>query len=152
MPVIEHLATINAPAEQIFAILDDPARLPDYMPGITNVSDVVQTDERVGDTAKFTYKVLGLSFDYTGTVTEWEKDRKFVSRMDQPIMAGTYSASVEPQGDAAEVTLRMDYDIKLGLLGRAINRIVLERMNDNTLRHGLENLKILVEKEVGAPA
>ena len=39
MPVLETSIVINAPVEKVFAIEDDPKRLPEYLPGIVEIAE-----------------------------------------------------------------------------------------------------------------
>jgi len=47
----------------VFAIVDDPANFPKYVPNVHDVVDVRRSDGRIGDSFRVIYKVLGVTFD-----------------------------------------------------------------------------------------
>ena len=108
------------------------------------MTDIVYTDERVGDTARLTYSSLGLRFPMTMTVVDHDKPKKLALEM-QGGMRGTMTFSLEPQGDATKFTWRIDYTMKGGILGKAIDSLLVERMNEKNAERSLENLKMLCE-------
>ena len=144
MPVIEKSIVINAPAERVFAIVDDPNRLPDYMVGIVRVADVVQTPVRIGDSMRFTYAVIGLRFPGKATILDWEQNSRVVAKLEGGI-GGTYTVTLRPQSNATRATWRFDYTMKGGILGKAVNALLVERINEKNAERGLENLKMLCE-------
>jgi len=54
VPVVENSIVINTPAEKVFGIIDDPQRFPEYFAGVIRVSDVINTEQRIGDSAIIT--------------------------------------------------------------------------------------------------
>ncbi len=60
-------------------------------------------------------------------------------------LIGTFAIAVKPEGRATHVNLRIQYHMKGGLLGQAIDSLVIERLNEKNAEHFLENLKILGE-------
>jgi len=146
MPVIERSTTINAPLEQVFQLLDTPERVGEWAPGVTRVADIKQTPQRIGDSARITYSVLGLRFPMKMTVVEYNRPRKVTTRMEGG-MGGTFAWSLEPQGLATRVQMRIDYTMKGGILGKAANTLLVERMNERNAERMLENLKMLTEAE-----
>ena len=144
MPVIERDVVIDAPAEEVFAIIEDPERLPEYMAGVTGVADVVRTPGRVGDSYTVTYSVLGMHFPTKVSIIEWEQNRAYVEKMEGS-MPGTSAVNLHSKGNGTKVTWKMDYSIKGGVLGKAMNRLLLERMNVKTIERSLENLKMICD-------
>ena len=108
MPVVEASIVINAPVERVFDLMDDPQRVVEYVPGIVRVSDFDRTPQRVGDSARVTYSVLGLRFP-------------------------------------TRVTWHIDYTMKGGILGKAVNALLVQRLNEKNVERSLENLKLICE-------
>ena len=144
MPTIERSITIAAPAEDVFAVVDDARRQPEYLPGVTKVADVVRTQDRVGDTYEAAYSILGLRFPTKTSIIEWERNKTYVEKMEGSL-PGTFAMHLEPNGQGTKVTCTIDYTITMGVLGKAMNRLLFERMNEKTAEQGLENLKLLCE-------
>jgi len=144
MTVIDHSIVINAPIEQVFDLLDDPTRLPEYVPGVNRVDEIRHTDQRIGDSFRAHYAVLGIAMPTTYTTSEYTKPQQITLQMDGALI-GTFAIAVKPEGRATRVNLRIQYHIKGGLLGQAIDSLVVERLNEKNAEHFLENLKILSE-------
>ena len=146
MPIVENSIVINAPVEKVFGVIDDPARVPEYFSGVVGVTDYKQTPERVGDSLKFTYSVLGIHFEVPSSVLEWDENVRMVSSLGGAF-PGVVTTTFDAQGDGVKVTQRFDYSIKGGILGKALNAILVERMNDKNAERSLENLKMICEAE-----
>jgi carbon monoxide dehydrogenase subunit G len=144
MPIIERSITIAAPVEDVFAVVDDAKRQTEYLPGVTKVADVVRTQDRVGDTYKSTYSILGMRFPTKVSIIEWQQNKTYVEKMEGSL-PGTFAVHLEPDGQGTKVSYTIDYTITMGVLGKVMNRLLFERMNEKTVEGGLENLKILCE-------
>lgn len=146
MPRIQKAATVNAPAERVFQAIDDPEMMERYVPSVTKVSDVQRTDARLGDTFRVTYEMLGIHFDQLFTYSEYDRPRKLAARF-TGAMAGTMRCHLEPLDSGTHVTLEIDYQMPGGVLGKAANRLVAERMNEQTAERMLENIKAQAESQ-----
>src|SRR5918912_117859 len=82
MAEIHKSATIDAPAERVFDLLDDPSGIPSYTPNVERVEDVRRSEQRVGDTFRVIYKVVGMTFEEMFTVTEHVRPTRLASRFD----------------------------------------------------------------------
>lgn len=145
MPLIHKEITINAPAERIFDVLKEPRRLPEYAPGVAEVTDIHETPERIGDTFKAVYSVMSLKMPLKFEVKELVEPSKSVAQMDGQ-MQGEWVWTLQSQGPATHVVVETNYRLKLGLLGRALNAVLVERMNEKNMEQMLANLKVLVER------
>ena len=144
MATIHKSIDIDAPAERVFAILTDPQRLPEYAPGVISVEDIRQTEQHLGDSFSATYAVLGLHFPVTFTVIEYEQPTRLSTRFEGG-MKGTWTRLLEPRGNSTRLTMIMEYEMAGGILGKAMNAVLLERMNEKNAERMLENLKLVSE-------
>ena len=146
MPVVENSIVINAPVEKVFGILDDAERLSEFVAGVVGVSDISRTEQRVGDSVNVTYSVLGVHLNLKTTIQKWEKNKLVVARL-EGAFPGTATTTFNEQDDGVKVTQTFDYTIGGGVLGRALNAVLVERMNERNAQHTRENLKTLCETE-----
>lgn len=140
MAEIHKSATIDAPVEKVFDFMDDPAKIPSYTPNVERVEDVVRTDNRVGDTFRLIYKVMGITFDEKFKVTEYQRPSRVRLTFDGG-MKGTFAWSYAPEGSKTRVTVDIDYQLAGGALGKAIDSAVLHRMNEKTMEQQLQNVQ-----------
>ena len=129
MATIHKSIDIEAPAERIFEILTNLKRLPEYAPGVISVEDIRQTEQHLGDSFCATYAVLGLHFPVTFTVIEYEQPTRLATRFEGG-MKGTWTRLLEPRGNSTHLTTAMEYEMAGGILGKAMNAVLVERMNE----------------------
>ena len=110
MPVIERSTVIDAPVEKVFAILDDPHRLPQYAPGVSRVEEVQQSEQRLGDTVRTVYSVLGLEFPIKLTTREHARPQRLTSEF-EGAMHGTFDWTLQPQDSATRTSMRIAYEV-----------------------------------------
>ena len=144
MAVIEKSIVIHAPIEKVFELLDDPHRIPEYSPSVSRVEDVHQSDGRHGDSVRIHYSLMGIDLPTTLTVREHTRPGKIVVGLHGAVH-GTVTTTLEPQGDATQVKMHVDYEIRGGRVGKAIDHLLLERMTEKNAERWLENVKLITE-------
>ena len=144
MATIHKAIDIDAPAERVFEMLTDPKRILEYAPGVISVEDIRQTEQHLGDSFRATYSVLGVHFPMTFTATEYEQPTRLTTRFEGG-MKGTWSWLLEPRGTSTHLTTSMEYEMAGGMLGKAMNAVLVERMNEKNAERLLENLKLVSE-------
>ena len=144
MATIHKSIDIDAPAERVFEMLSDPRRLPEYAPGLISVEDIRQTEQHIGDSFRATYSVLGMHILMTFTATEYEQPTKLTTRFEGG-MKGTWTWNLSPQGESTHLTTAMEYEMAGGIPGKAMNAVLVERMNEKNAERMLENLKLVSE-------
>ena len=140
MSEIKKSLTIDATAEELFDIVEDPSKLAQYVPNVSEVVDIHRTADRVGDTFRVIYKVLGLTFDEKFTTTEYSRPSDITSAF-KGGMNGTFRWSFEPQGRSCRVAVEIKYDVAGGALGKAVDAVMLERTNAKSIEGMLDNLR-----------
>lgn len=149
MSEIKKSLTIDATADELFDIVEDPQNLPKYVPNVSEVVDVHRTEQRVGDTFRVIYKVLGMTFDEKFTTSEYERPSGITSAF-KGGMNGTFRWTFKPQGQRCEVAVEISYDVAGGALGKAVDAVMLERTNAKSIEGMLENLRRMAAKTPAA--
>lgn len=140
MAEIHNRATVDAPIEKVFDFVDDPERFPTYVPNVDRVADLVRTEKRLGDSFRVIYKVLGMTFDEKFTVTEYQRPNRLRSAFAGG-MNGTFAWSFEREGEQTRVNVDVDYQMAGGPIGKAVDALLLERTNEKTIEHLLQNMQ-----------
>ncbi len=143
MPRAEASGTINAPIEKVFDVIADYAQMAHYAP-ISEVTNIKGNPGEKGSSADYTYHVLGIKFTMHTTLLEVERPRK-VTTEDTGGLSGNFEWTLEPQGQATKVNVRIDYSVPGGVLGKIANRVLLERMNQKNMESMAQGLKIYCE-------
>jgi len=144
MPTVEASVVINASVDEVFAVMDDPQRVTEYMPGVVQIYDYDYTPQRVGDQAMIVYSVLGLHLPTKVVIKEWEKNKWMIMDMDGGLK-GVLTFSFVAYGGYTRVSWHIDYTMKGGILGKAVNTLVAEWMNRRNAERALKNLKLICE-------
>jgi ribosome-associated toxin RatA of RatAB toxin-antitoxin module len=149
MAEIHKSATVAAPVEKVFEIVDDPANFPKYVPNVHDVVDVRRSAGRIGDSFRVIYKVLGVTFDEKFTVTESDRNSRITSTFSGG-MTGTFAWKFEPQGEESKINVDIDYQLAGGPLGKAVDSLMLQRVNEKTIADMLQNLGRVAAEERSA--
>lgn len=145
MAEIKKSVTIDATANEVFDIVEDPSNFTKFVPNVSEVVDIHRTERRIGDTFRVVYKVLGLTFDEKFTTTEYDRPTYLTSAF-KGGMNGTFRWSFEPHGRQCQVTVEINYDVAGGALGKAVDAVMLERTNAKSIEGMLENLRRMAVK------
>lgn len=143
MTVLERSIPIQATPDEIDEITLDGSRFPEWYAG---VQEAVPDDiyPQPGGVVDVVYKAAGLNFNMTMTALELVKGQKLTLKMDGMI-TGTSDWSYAVEGDTTRVHCTFEYEIPGGGMGKALNKLIVERMNSENLEKSLANLKALVE-------
>jgi uncharacterized membrane protein len=143
MTTLERNVLINASADDIQAISDDPARLPEWYAGIEQAEGDGVFPEP-GGKVELVYKAAGITFNLTQTSVERVAGQSGVNQM-EGMITGTNRMTFAPEGEGTRVTMSFEYEMPGGGIGKVVDRLVAERMNAQNLEKSLENLKTLAE-------
>jgi uncharacterized membrane protein len=143
MTTLERNVLINASADDIQAISDDPARLPEWYAGIEQAEGDGVFPEP-GGKVELVYKAAGITFNLTQTSAERVAGQSGVNKM-EGMITGTNRMTFAPEGEGTRVTMSFEYEMPGGGIGKVVDRLVAERMNAQNLEKSLENLKTLAE-------
>jgi carbon monoxide dehydrogenase subunit G len=89
---------------------------------------------------------MGVTFDERFTVTEHQPPRKAGSRFEGG-MKGTFDWSFEAQGQQTKTSVDVRYELAGGVLGKAVDALVLERTNEKTIEGMLRNMRRILAPE-----
>jgi uncharacterized membrane protein len=146
MPAILKVTRVNAPIEMVFGAFDVPEALPQYDPHVTKVSAVRRSARRIGDTFQATYVALGVPFEEQFTYTEYIRPTKVVARF-EGLMTGIMRTTLTPQdGATTHVALEIHYQVPGGVVGKVVDALLVERMQEKNAERMLENIKRIVER------
>jgi carbon monoxide dehydrogenase subunit G len=143
MQTVRESTTVEAPPDRIFKLLAEPERAVVFVPGLNRIQNVSANKE------------LGCSWDFEFNWLGWiVSGRSECTRYDDPTTyqfktvsgnRSTWTYSCDPDGSRTKLTLEVEYEVPQNQLARFASEAVLKRMNENTAREIVGNLKALVE-------
>jgi uncharacterized membrane protein len=143
MARVETSIVIKAPVEKVFNYLDDPMSNPEWLPGMIDVKDVVQTPDKVGTHFRWTYKMAGMRFEGETTTTEYVANKRIVTKSKGGI-SSTWTFTFDPHPEGAKLTVAVDYSIPIPVIGKLAESLVLKQ-NEREANLALTNVKEKVE-------
>ena len=146
MAHIERSITIDATPEDVFTVLTDLDRLPDWSTVTVETHDTPEGGLRNSQTFRQTLRILGRNVEAEWRVEDLQAPNSIAYTATGPGGAALRMAQhVRAEGNGCRVELDLDYELPAGFAGAALNRAYLERRNEREVEHSLQNLKELVE-------
>ncbi len=143
MPKVERNITINAPVKKVFDYIADSKLTPEWLPGMIETKDIEQTEEGVGSTHNWVYKMAGIRFEGKNITDEYIPDKKMVIRSEGSIKT-LWKWNFEPYDDGTKIDLSVEYTIPIPVLGKIAEVIVLKQ-NEREAELALANIKYKME-------
>jgi carbon monoxide dehydrogenase subunit G len=145
---------IAVPATDVWALLEDVRRLPEFSPSTEAVTDAPDRVTARGQTFTQTVRKLGRCFRSRWRVTDIDPGRMLAIEGSIGLGA-TYRLTEEVAAMSATTSrlrLTVDYQLPFGLLGRLAARAGVERLAAGEASQVVEGLKALLEREADGSA
>lgn len=153
MPTITKTIRVDAPLDRVHDVAIDPNSWHLWFAGLAE-PDEISGDGREGTVVRTHYQMAGVRLPITTTVKEYRRDDRsshwhaeFAGGVD-----GRHTWTYRASDGGTEVSAEVVYEVPGAALGRLMNRLVLERMQERNLEQTLANLKELVEQLGGDAA
>lgn len=132
---------IHAAPERVFAYATDPSKLPEWLPSMVEVRNVVGTG--AGQQYEWTYKMAGLLLRGQSTAVEHLPGSCAVHQS-IGMIGSDWTVAVEPHEEGAVLRIDVEYSVPVPVLGKLAERLALNR-DAREFAHAFENLKDTLE-------
>ncbi len=143
MPKVERSVTINAPVKKVFDYIANPENQPEWLPGSVEVKDINLTEERVGSTYKYVYKLAGIRLEGEDITEEFIPNKRIVTRSEGGIES-RWTYTFEPYNDGTKAGVSVEYTIPIPVLGKLAEAIAL-KLIEREADHAMANMKDIME-------
>lgn len=141
MTEIRKSTDVNASPEDVFSLLADLDRLPDWSTITVATHDAPDQPLAKGNTFRQTLRIMGRQLETDWTITELDRPRHVAYEANGPAGSRLRMAqTVQPSGDGARVSFEIDYDLPGGAVG-GLASPVIERRSEREVEHDMHNLK-----------
>lgn len=146
MTKIERSIEIQRPQDEVFAILTNLDRLPEWATIVVETRGQTEPPLHAGDRFEQTVRVAGVNLESRWRVVEVDPPR-MVEYLAEGIAGGRLHMTqrVSPTNTGSRVELEIDYDLPGGILGDVLDKTFVERRNEREAETSLQNLKDLLE-------
>lgn len=146
MTIIHKSIEIKAPVNKVFAYIDNPKNVPDWMPNMIEVKNI--TGSGVGTHYEWTWKIGGMRFNGESTRIEDVPETRIVDKnKGKHGVESKWIYTLNNKGDATILNLFLEYLVPVRVLGKSVEKVIMER-NKRETDLGLMNIKKRLEKEV----
>ena len=142
MARIVKTVTIDAPVEEVFGYVEEPANVPEYWPSVIKVRDVEQLPNG-GTKYGWVYKMAGVRFEGSSEAVEYIPNQRTVTE-NKGGVPGTVTWTYEPENGGTKVTFEAQYTVNLPLL-RGLAESFLVKVNEQEAETVLANVKARME-------
>lgn len=144
LTVREHI-DVNAPVEAVFAYMDEPRHQPEITPSLTH-SHLLERLPNGGSRARYTYRILGLSFSGEVRATDYVPNERIVWSMDGDLH-GTIRWYFQTLNDErSRFTYAATYALPGPSLLRPLLKPLVRRYNEREVNALLRRLKSHLER------
>jgi carbon monoxide dehydrogenase subunit G len=149
MVTVKDSIHIDAPVEDVFAYMDEPANQADITPSLSR-SELVERLPNGGSHVRWTYSMLGLGLTGEVKAIEYAPDERIVFEM-QGGIDGTITWHFESEEGGTRFTFDAEYDIPAPVMKRAAESLV-EHYNEREVDQMLASLKATMEAPEEEPS
>jgi len=154
MAHLKHTLFVRAPVAALDGIVKDPRRFPEFWVGMSGPVRVFG-DGSPGTKAEFNQSLMGVQMRVVDRTVEERHNPDGSSdwRWEfEGSMWGWLTCHHEPREEGTEITTEFDYSLPGSVFGKAADRLLFEKRSRRDFEDSLENLKLLAETTVSAPA
>ena len=137
---------VEATPEQAFDLMANPARLREWQVPAAEVKDITGTPGTVGLGWTTVSSFAGRKLEGHMSVTAVERPRSFEAK-GTGSFAATLRGRFEPAAGGTDVTLENEYEMPLGFIGDAADKLFFEKSFAESWDKSLAKFKALVEAE-----
>jgi len=146
--------TIETPVEKVLEFVDEPVNLAKCAPMVERVGEVGRSGRRVGNSFRVIYRLLGMPVNEEFRVIRFEPPRRHTPHRRFQIWQtfngrarGTFTWTLEAEGNQTYASVDAAYQLTGGVLGRALDALFVERAIQTDVDQMLENMK----RQLGTP-
>jgi uncharacterized protein YndB with AHSA1/START domain len=140
---------VEATPEQVFDLFANPERLQEWQVPAAEVKDITGTPGTVGLGWTTASTFAGRKMENHMSVTAVERPRSFEVKGTGSGTA-TLRGRFEPAAGGTDITIESEYEMPLGFIGDAANKLFFEKSFAESWDKSLAKFKALVEAEVPA--
>jgi uncharacterized membrane protein len=140
---------IYCPADEVFAYHTDLERAPQHWVSVISCRrEAGPGAPQVGDRYSWHYRMYGVDFAGTAVVREVEPGRRFVWETSGGLRARVVSDYLALSAQRTRVSIYVDYDVPGGLIGRAVDRLLVESRNATDAERSMDRLVERLEMQL----
>ena len=137
---------VETSVEQLWELMSDPGRLPEWNGAFDRVEDATGRLDEVGTTYTQVMRVAGIELKGNWEITEVEPSRRRRFQGTPPGCAAcTGSETFETVEGGTKYTIEMDYTLRGGPAGKAFDRLFGRLLFERIVERNIQGLRRILE-------
>ena len=142
---------INAPVQEVWKVVSNLGDIYKFNPGVSKSYYATDQTEGIGAARICELYPMGKILE---TATDWKEGKSFLLKIDTiekapPVKNFTGNFELNAIGSKqTEVSLTLTYDMKLGIIGKLLNKLILQSKMESGVEDLLKGLKVHLEQGV----
>lgn len=137
--------SINSPVEKVFQFVTSPDNWTRYVTSLTEVREVSSKGLEPGTTFIWQYRMIGMTFNGKGHITENVKNASFGMKMEGGFPIQEHY-TFTPANGGTDLAIEIKYEIPGKILSTISKSAVVEKLNQKEADGVLEKIKTLCEE------
>ena len=137
----ENSIVIHASASEVFAYVNEPTTIPDWIVGMIEVRNVVGTG--AGQQYEWTFKMVGIQLRGQTVVVDYILNQ-CSTHQTIGMISSSWTTTIEPHEDGAKLNIKIEYTLPVPVLGKLAEHLTVRR-NARDLDSSLLNIKEALE-------
>jgi len=148
MTVIDRSIVVDVPIDVATQYGEDPAIRTAWYAGM-QAYHAGDDYPSVGTKSNWVMKSAGVTLEAEEEIVSYQQGEHLTFTFDAKMIKGEMTWRYTAQGDTTHVAVHVDYEMSGGIIGQAINALVVEKALISDLEKSLNNFKTYVESNAG---
>jgi len=137
----ENSIVIEASPNEVFAYVNEPATVPDWLVGMFEVREVIGAG--AGQQYEWTFKMAGVQLRGQNVIVDYIAN-ECATHQSIGMLSSSWTNIVEPHEGGTKLTIKVEYSLPVPVLGKLAEHLIVRR-NERSLSASLLNAKEILE-------
>ena len=128
--------------EQVVNYISDVQNHPAFISALTSISNLSGDSHRPGTTWSWSFVMAGIEIEGSAETTKFEPGKVFAYKTTSGVES-QFSYRVEAGRDGNDLVVEVNYEPPQGVLGRVVDKALIERQNEAEADRTIANLKAI---------
>ncbi len=144
MSHITKVKYVKADAAKMVEYIADVANHPAFVSALKSVDNLSGDSKEVGASWDWTYMMAGVELSGKAETTGYMAGQSYSYKTTTGALS-QWTYSVEPAEEGTKLTVDIEYEVPENVLGKIVDKMALEGINDHEGEQAVENLKAILE-------
>jgi uncharacterized membrane protein len=145
MSHIHRSVILSSDPNRILDYISDVRNHPAFLSALKSVSDLSGDSHKAGAKWTWTFVMAGVEIQGHAETTEFEPGKRFAYKTTGGVDS-KFTYRVEREGEQNSLVIEVDYEPPPGVLGKVMDKAIIERQNEAEADRTIQNLKVILSE------